>query len=73
MLTSCPELISPTLASSSEVYSMTSYDKLKSVKIAGLTGDQQTALVANKCLESGEAKCIYYIDAFSLSDLFTLY
>ena len=52
---------------------MTSYDKLKSVKIAGLTGDQQTALVANKCLESGEAKCIYYIDAFSLSDLFTLY
>lgn len=56
----------PTIASSSEVYGKISYGMLKGVEIAGLAGDQQAALVGNKCLRSGEAKCTYGTGAFLL-------
>ena len=56
----------PTLASSSEVYGKITYGMLKGVEIAGLAGDQQAALVGNKCLRSGEAKCTYGTGAFLL-------
>lgn len=58
--------ILPTLVSSSEVYGKISYGKLKGIEIAGLAGDQQAALVGNKCLKSGEAKCTYGTGAFFL-------
>ena len=39
---------------------------LAGVRIAGLVGDQQGALVGNKCLRPGEAKCTYGTGAFLL-------
>lgn len=39
---------------------------MKGVRIAGLVGDQQGALVGNKCLNQGEAKCTYGTGAFLL-------
>jgi len=51
--------ILPKLVSSSEVYGSISYGALKGVQVAGLVGDQQGALVGNKCFHQGEAKCTY--------------
>lgn len=56
----------PKIASSSEVYGNIAYGALKGVPIAGLAGDQQAALVGNKCLRQGEAKCTYGTGAFLL-------
>ncbi|KAI0675939.1 glycerol kinase [Trametes maxima] len=56
----------PKIVSSSEVYGELAYGPLKGVKIAGLAGDQQAALVGNKCLKQGEAKCTYGTGAFLL-------
>ena len=39
---------------------------MKGVPIAGLVGDQQGALVGNKCFAKGEAKCTYGTGAFLL-------
>ncbi|EKM50153.1 uncharacterized protein PHACADRAFT_264722 [Phanerochaete carnosa HHB-10118-sp] len=60
------ENILPRLVSSSEVYGKIKYGALKGVEIAGLAGDQQAALVGNKCLRQGEAKCTYGTGAFLL-------
>lgn len=56
----------PKIASSSEVYGEVSYGALQGVKIGGLVGDQQGALIGNKCLKQGEAKCTYGTGAFLL-------
>lgn len=58
--------ILPKLVSSSEVYGQLSQGPLKGVPIGGLIGDQQGALVGNKCLRQGEAKCTYGTGAFLL-------
>ncbi|KAJ8590151.1 glycerol kinase [Rhizopogon salebrosus TDB-379] len=58
--------ILPKLVSSSEVYGHLSHGPLKGVPIGGLIGDQQGALVGNKCLRQGEAKCTYGTGAFLL-------
>jgi glycerol kinase len=58
--------ILPKLASSSEVYGELQETELKGVKVAGIAGDQQAALVGNKCLQAGEAKCTYGTGAFLL-------
>lgn len=58
--------ILPKLVSSSEVYGKISSGPLQGVKIGGLIGDQQGALVGNKCLRQGEAKCTYGTGAFLL-------
>jgi glycerol kinase len=58
--------ILPKLVSSSEVYGHLSRGPLKGVPIGGLIGDQQGALVGNKCLRQGEAKCTYGTGAFLL-------
>jgi len=58
--------ILPKLVSSSEVYGEINYGPLKGVKIGGLIGDQQGALVGNKCFNQGEAKCTYGTGAFLL-------
>ncbi|KAG6896529.1 hypothetical protein C0992_007663 [Termitomyces sp. T32_za158] len=60
------ESILPRLVSSSEVYGNVASGPLKGVPIGGLVGDQQGALVGNKCLGQGEAKCTYGTGAFLL-------
>ncbi|KAG6864851.1 hypothetical protein C0991_006792 [Blastosporella zonata] len=58
--------ILPRLVSSSEVYGNVASGPLKGIPIGGLVGDQQGALVGNKCLSKGEAKCTYGTGAFLL-------
>ena len=58
------ESILPKLVPSSEVYGNIANGPLKGVPIGGLVGDQQGALVGNKCLKTGEAKCTYGTGAF---------
>lgn len=58
--------ILPKLVSTSEVYGNVAYGPLKGVPIGGLVGDQQAALIGNKCLTEGEAKCTYGTGAFLL-------
>lgn len=58
----------PKIVSSSEVYGHVSPDVaggyLAGVPVGGLAGDQQAALVGNKCLKQGEAKCTYGTGAY---------
>ena len=56
----------PKIVSSSQVYGELVGGALKGVKIAGIAGDQQAALIGNKCLKQGEAKCTYGTGAFLL-------
>ena len=56
----------PEIVSSSQVYGEVEHGALKGVKIGGLIGDQQGALVGNKCLHQGEAKCTFGTGAFLL-------
>lgn len=58
--------ILPKLVSSSQIYGHLSSTELKGVSVAGIAGDQQAALVGNKCLQKGEAKCTYGTGAFLL-------
>ncbi|PFH51965.1 hypothetical protein AMATHDRAFT_141350 [Amanita thiersii Skay4041] len=58
--------ILPKLVSTSEVYGKVAYGALTGVPIGGLVGDQQGALVGNKCFKQGEAKCTYGTGAFLL-------
>ncbi|KAH7922318.1 glycerol kinase [Leucogyrophana mollusca] len=58
--------ILPKLVSSSEVYGHLAVGPLEGTPIGGLVGDQQGALVGNKCLREGEAKCTYGTGAFLL-------
>lgn len=58
----------PKLASSSnpEDFGAISKGALRGITIGGVVGDQQGALVGNKCLSKGEAKCTYGTGAFLL-------
>jgi len=56
----------PKLVSTSEVYGHIASGILAGVPIGGLVGDQQGAMVGNKCLRQGEAKCTYGTGAFLL-------
>lgn len=58
----------PAIKSSSEVYGTitVSDNALAGVRIAGIVGDQQAALVGNQCLHQGEAKNTYGTGAFLL-------
>lgn len=58
--------ILPKLVSTSEVYGSVAYGPLAGIPIGGLVGDQQAALIGNKCLTQGEAKCTYGTGAFLL-------
>lgn len=49
----------PTLVSNSEIYGNFIEGPLKGIPIAGLIGDQQSALVGNLCLAKGAAKQTY--------------
>ncbi|KAH8832905.1 glycerol kinase [Flagelloscypha sp. PMI_526] len=58
------ESILPRLVSTSEVYGKIAYGALSGVPIGGLVGDQQAALLGNKCFTKGEAKCTYGTGGF---------
>ncbi|KAG0775502.1 hypothetical protein G6F62_011756 [Rhizopus arrhizus] len=56
----------PRLVSSSEIYGTLFDGILKGVPIAGCLGDQQSALVGQKCFEVGEAKSTFGTGCFML-------
>ncbi|KAG0738813.1 hypothetical protein G6F62_009379 [Rhizopus arrhizus] len=61
-----PEKLLPTLCSSSEIYGEMADGPLKGIPIAGCIGDQQAALLGQKCFDRGEAKCTFGTGAFML-------
>ncbi|KAI9031100.1 hypothetical protein DFJ74DRAFT_702132 [Hyaloraphidium curvatum] len=56
----------PRIASSSEVYGTMADGPLKGVPISGCLGDQQAALVGQRCWEPGSAKSTYGTGCFML-------
>jgi hypothetical protein len=54
------------IVSNSEVYGNIAVTVLAGTPISGMIGDQQSALVGNKCLTTGEAKNTYGTGAFLL-------
>lgn len=61
-----PEMLLPRICSSSEIYGEATAEPIKGVKIAGILGDQQAALVGQACFEPGEAKNTYGTGCFLL-------
>ncbi|CAO3701027.1 hypothetical protein G6F70_005518 [Rhizopus microsporus] len=61
-----PENLLPKLCSSSEIYGEMKEGPLKGIPIAGCLGDQQAALLGQKCFDRGEAKCTFGTGAFML-------
>jgi glycerol kinase len=61
-----PETLLPKICSSSELYGEATAEPIKGVKIAGILGDQQAALVGQACFEPGEAKNTYGTGCFLL-------
>lgn len=56
----------PRIVSTSENYGNIVGGALDGVPVGGLVGDQQGALIGNKCFTQGEAKCTYGTGAFLL-------
>ena len=61
-----PEKMLPKIASSSEIYGEAILEPVRGVKIAGILGDQQAALVGQTCFLPGEAKNTYGTGCFLL-------
>ncbi len=61
-----PRACLPKIASSSEVYGEITVAPLRGVKLAGILGDQQAALVGQTCFSPGEAKNTYGTGSFML-------
>jgi glycerol kinase len=61
-----PAAMLPQIRSSSEVYGSAQLDAVKGVRIAGILGDQQAALVGQTCFKKGEAKNTYGTGCFLL-------
>lgn len=62
-----PKHTLPKLCSSSQIYGTVRMDcALKGIPITGCLGDQQAALLGQKCLSKGEAKCTFGTGAFML-------
>src|SRR6266849_3391341 len=61
-----PEILLPSVKSSSEVYGEATIPALKGVRIAGILGDQQAALVGQACFHPGEVKNTYGTGCFLL-------
>jgi glycerol kinase len=61
-----PANILPRITSSSEVFGEAKLDCIRSVKIAGVLGDQQAALFGQTCFSPGEAKNTYGTGCFLL-------
>ncbi|KAG9294803.1 hypothetical protein G9A89_008495 [Geosiphon pyriformis] len=56
----------PRIVSSSEIYGDITIGSLQGISIAGVLGDQQAALVGQKCFKPGEAKNTYGTGCFML-------
>lgn len=54
----------PEIKSSAEFYGTITVGSLKGVAISGCIGDQQAALVGQRCFNSGETKCTYGTGCF---------
>jgi glycerol kinase len=61
-----PQAVLPRIMSSSEIYGVATCTALKGLPIAGILGDQQSALVGQVCFEPGEAKNTYGTGCFML-------
>jgi glycerol kinase len=61
-----PKVMLPRILSSSENYGAVADGPLRGVRIAGILGDQQAALVGQACFEAGEAKNTYGTGCFLL-------
>jgi len=61
-----PEILLPSVKSSSEVYGEATIPALEGVRIAGILGDQQAALAGQACFEPGEVKNTYGTGCFLL-------
>lgn len=59
-----PEIMLPTIKSSSEVYGKVTSESLPGVPVAGALGDQHAALVGQACFEPGMAKNTYGTGCF---------
>lgn len=64
-----PKQILPVVKSSSEIYGeLNSVEELKGIKIAGIAGDQQSALFGQLCVEKGLTKSTYGTGCFMLQN-----
>lgn len=64
-----PKQILPEIKSSSEIFGeINSVDELKGIKIAGIAGDQQSALFGQLCFEKGLTKSTYGTGCFMLQN-----
>ncbi len=63
-----PSGMLPKIVSSSEVYGQAQLEAVKGVPIAGILGDQQSALVGQTCFNPGEAKNTYGTGCFMLEN-----
>jgi glycerol kinase len=61
-----PRNVLPRIVSSSEVYGVAASGPLRDAPIAGILGDQQSALVGQTCFAAGEAKNTYGTGCFLL-------
>lgn len=61
-----PKSILPSIRSSSEIFGHMTQGSLSGVPISGILGDQQAALVGQKCFQEGEAKNTYGTGNFLL-------
>ena len=61
-----PEQMLPKIVSSSDVFGEATVSGVQDVKIAGVLGDQQAALVGQACFKPGEAKNTYGTGCFML-------
>ncbi|GAA5813343.1 hypothetical protein MFLAVUS_006820 [Mucor flavus] len=64
-----PSHMLPTIVSSAENYGNMQWGPLEGVPIMGCLGDQQAALVGQKCFQVGEAKNTYGTGAFLLMNV----
>jgi glycerol kinase len=64
-----PESMLPVVKSSSEVYGKTSGDFGKPLLVAGIAGDQQSALFGQMCIESGMVKNTYGTGCFMMMNI----
>ena len=63
-----PEAMLPRIRSSSETYGCAKEPAVQDVRIAGILGDQQAALVGQTCFEPGEAKNTYEVPTLLFAD-----
>lgn len=67
-----PAACLPKIVSSSEVYGLIDEGPLRGIRLAGILGDQQAALVGQTCLQPGEAKNTYGTGCFLLMNTGTV-